>query len=148
MRTVERTSRLAAPPDAVWARVSTLAGVNAELAPLVRMRAPAGTRVEDLIDRDLACPLLLLGVLPIDLHRLHLEHVDPPHGFRERSTTLLHRAWHHDRTLRPDGAGGTLLTDRVAYAPRVPVPRALVAAVFAHRHRRLARTFGSGSPAR
>jgi ligand-binding SRPBCC domain-containing protein len=137
---IERTSRLAAPPATVWARVSTMAGVNAELRPLVRMTAPPGARIE----RGFTSTILLLGVLPFDRHHVHLDRFDPPHGFAERSRTLVHREWRHERTLRDDGAGGTLLTDRVAYAARVPVPRAAIALVFAWRHRQLRRAFGTG----
>ena len=47
MRSVEIESVLAAPPDVVWERVSTLGGVNDELRPLMRMTAPARVRALD-----------------------------------------------------------------------------------------------------
>jgi len=132
VRSVERTSHLAAPVAAVWARVSTMDGVNAELMPLVRMTAPPGATIE----RGFTSTLLLAGVVPIDRHRLRLAAFTPPHGFSERSTTVVHRRWHHDRTLRDDGAGGTVLTDVVTYDARVPFPRAAVALMFTLRLRR------------
>ncbi len=114
-----------------------MAGVNAELRPLVRMTVPPDASIE----RGFTSTILLLGVLPIDRHHLHLDRVDPPHGFAERSRTIAHREWRHVRTLRDDGAGGTLLTDAVAFTPRLPFPRAADALVFSWRHRQLRRAF-------
>ena len=37
----EVTSVVAAPPEEVWRRISTMAGVNAELGPIFRMTHPA-----------------------------------------------------------------------------------------------------------
>jgi ligand-binding SRPBCC domain-containing protein len=117
-----------------------MAGVNAELRPLVRMTFPPHAAR---IGPDFTSTILLLGLLPIDRHRLHLDAIEPPRRFAERSSTLVHRVWRHERTLEPDGAGGTVLTDRVAFDARVPFPRAAIALVFAHRHRRLRRAFGA-----
>ena len=44
MRVVEQESVLAAPAEAIWARVSTFEGINDELRPLMRMTAPARVR--------------------------------------------------------------------------------------------------------
>lgn len=73
--------------------------------------------------------------------------IDPGHGFLERSTMLSARRWEHERTLHPLEDGGTRLTDRVAFVPRMPrtapTHRAAIAAIFRHRHRRLERVFGA-----
>jgi ligand-binding SRPBCC domain-containing protein len=147
--TITVTSRVAAPIDAVWAHASSMAGVNLELGPLVRMtvpRAARGLSLEDAPLGDVAfrSVLLAFGVLPFDRHALRLVKVDPGRGFQERSTSLLQRRWDHDRTLVADGAG-TLVTDRVTFAPRLgPAKPAapLIEAIFRHRHRRLAQRFG------
>ena len=147
--TITVTSRVAAPIDAVWAHASSMAGVNLELGPLVRMtvpRAARGLSLEDAPLGDVAfrSVLLAFGVLPFDRHALRLVKVDPGRGFQERSTSLLQRRLDHDRTLVADGAG-TLVTDRVTFAPRLgPAKPAapLIEAIFRHRHRRLAQRFG------
>ncbi len=148
---IEVRSRLRAPAAAVWERVITPAGINDEMRPLLRMTLPRG--LED-FDIEGAEPgrrlgrswILLLGVVPFDYDDLTLERVEPGRGFLERSTMLSQRLWEHERTLEPDGEGGCLIADRVAWEPRLPLPGALLAppigAFFRHRHRRLHRRFG------
>src|SRR6478609_3220271 len=74
-------SRVAAPPDAVWAVVSTFAGVNAELMPLCRMREPRALRGRTLESYQpgerAACWLLAGGVVPFDRHLLGIESITP-----------------------------------------------------------------------
>jgi hypothetical protein len=114
------------------------------------MTAPARLRREGLVNVELGRRLcrsfvLLGGVLPIDYDDLTLVRLDPPAGFLERSSMLSQRVWEHERTLEqtPEGC---VLTDRISYAPRIPLPatlsRAVYARVFRHRHRRLRRRFG------
>jgi hypothetical protein len=89
--------------------------------------------------------VLLFGVLPVDYDDITLVRLDPPHGFLERSSMLSQRAWEHERTIEP-GADGCVLTDRVSYEPRLPLPdfllRGLYRSIFSYRHRRLRRRFG------
>ena len=147
--TITVTTRVAADTARVWAHARTMDGVNAELAPFVRMTVPAAARgltLEDVVLGQVAIRSVLLAgrLVPFDRHDLVLERVDPGRGFHERSTSLLQRRWEHERTLVPDGAG-TLVTDRVTFEPRVGSARLIapvVAALFRHRHRHLARTFG------
>jgi ligand-binding SRPBCC domain-containing protein len=144
------TSHLHAPRQEVWARVSTMAGVNDELAPLLSMTYPP--RVDSLEPDDvtLGQPLFrswikLGGVLPFDYDDLVLVRIDAGEGFLERSTMLSQRSWEHERTLR-DTAGGCYLTDRIVFEPRVAAMgaplRPLLRGFFRHRHRRLHRHFG------
>jgi ligand-binding SRPBCC domain-containing protein len=144
-------STLAAPPSAVLARALTMPGVNAELAPLVRMTYPPEAEVLDVTRVPLGkvafrSVLLLFGVLPVDLHALVLVHVDPARGFHECSHSLLQRYWEHERTVEPGERGGCVVTDRVDFAPRLHgvgwLLRPVMRAVFRHRHRRLAAAFG------
>lgn len=150
--TIERTSELAAPRAEVWAVVSTMDGVNAELMPLVRMTHPAHLR--SLEDRELVPGeivfhswLLLFGVIPFDRHALALESVDTGVGFEEESSSWVQRRWCHERTLADRADGGTSVTDRLEVEPRLGLARPLVgpivARIFAHRHRRLVRRFGA-----
>ena len=141
-----------ATPDAVWARVTTMDGVNDELMPIVRMTMPRAFRdftIDDapLGERVFRSWILLFGVLPIDGHDLTLISIDRGRGFHEHSTSLAQRAWIHRRTLEPV-AGGTRVTDQIGCTPRAaflaPVLRPIFQAIFRHRHRRLARHFASG----
>jgi ligand-binding SRPBCC domain-containing protein len=147
-------SRLDAPPEGVWARVSTLAGVNSELRPLVRMTAPPDLDALDgsgavMGERLFRSWLLLFGLIPFDYDDLTLVRLDPGRGFMERSSMLSQRVWEHERTLEPSGASGCLLADRLHFEPRPPLRPALVAPVvrklFSHRHSRLRAHFG-GEP--
>lgn len=142
-------SVLDAPPEAVWERAMSAEGINAELAPLLRMTVPRGLDGLDL-RRLGAGPLgrswlLLFGLIPFDYDEIGLERVEPGRGFLERSSMLSQRLWEHERTIAPEGEG-TRIVDRLAWEPRLPVPggllRPLIAALFRHRQRRLQRHFG------
>jgi ligand-binding SRPBCC domain-containing protein len=151
MRTVEQESIVAAPPDVVWARVSTFQGVNDELLPLMRMTAPAHVRALDpsqvvLGERIFRSWVLLFGVIPIDYDDLTLIALEPGSGFHERSRMLSMRVWEHKRTLEPAGDAATRVSDRLSFEPRLPGSGPLlerfIRATFRHRHRRLRRRFG------
>ena len=145
-------STLAAEPAAVGAWALSAEGINAELGPWFRMTVPRGLDDLDLqglqpgpVGRSW---LLLFGLLPIDYDEIGLVRIDPERGFLERSTMLSQRLWEHERTIVAGGAG-TVVVDRVAWEPRLPLPGALLrplfAATFRHRHRQLRRRFG-GTP--
>jgi hypothetical protein len=149
---IQVASLLPVEPAAVWERAMSAEGINAELGPLLRMTVPRGLESLDLHGLGPG-PLgrswvLLFGLIPIDYDDIGLERLEPGRGFLERSTMLSQRFWEHERTIRPDG-DGTVLTDRIAWEPRVPLPggalRPLMAAVFRHRHKQLQRHFG-GAP--
>jgi len=146
---VEVSSVLEAPPDAVWERISTPEGINDELRPWLRMTVP-GDRDLNLDSVEVGEPIgrswvLAFGVLPVDYDEIMLVELERGRGFLERSRMLSQRVWEHRRTLAP-ADGGTLVTDRVSWEPRLPLPagslRPMFRAIFRHRHRRLRRNFG------
>ncbi len=148
--TFEITSELHAPADEVWRFVTDMDCINQELGPWMRMTVPErGLSLSDarvvLGERLFRSWILALGVLPVDFDDVVLESIDVGRGFRERSSMLTQRAWHHDRELEPTAAG-TALTDRLAWQPRVPGAGALFSVVvprlFGWRHRQLRRRFG------
>ncbi len=151
--TVEQTSRLAASSDEVWARVTTPAGINDEFKPWMRMTVPSRWRNASLADVDPGTHVgrswvLLFGVLPFDYNDLTIAEIEP-NRFLEHSTTFSMRLWQHERTV--EGVpGGCELRDRLRFEPRrwapAPVACAIVKAIFRHRHRRLARAFGTVAP--
>lgn len=130
----------------------SMSAVNAELWPLIRMTTPASWR---------NCPLeqwtsgtvlfrsvvLLFGFLPVDVHSLRLEHIDPVNGFVERSHSWMNALWRHERVATRT-AVGCMVADTVTVQSRVgwvallllPIYRG----VFRHRHRRL-RAFHSAT---
>lgn len=145
-------SLLAASPQEVWSRVSTMQGVNAELMPILRMTYPPALSKLDDAPRELLGKLafkswvLLLGVLPVDRHFLSLQSVTTGEGFDERSSSWSNRVWNHRRTLTPID-DGTHLVDELSFEPRIrlaaPILRGFITTVFDHRHRVLRRTFGT-----
>ncbi|HJC27775.1 MAG TPA: hypothetical protein H9759_00080 [Candidatus Dietzia intestinipullorum] len=154
---IRRSSVVRAPREQVWARVVTAEGVSDEFRPLLSMRFPASLRTSRAGDEPGIADLplgrfvgrawiLLGGVLPVEYDDLVITGVEAPHYFQERSTLGSCRVWEHRRELDELPGGATRVTDIVRAEPRAWVPAALVrtivGALFAHRHRRLARTFG------
>ena len=144
-------SRVEAPPEAVWDRVTTPEGINDEMRPWMRMTLPRGIERLDPAEIELGKPIgrswiLLFGFLPIDYDDITLVRLDVGRGFLERSRMLSQRSWEHERTLEPAGERGCLVTDRVRWEPRLGLPgrplRPLFRWFFRHRHRRLRRRFG------
>jgi hypothetical protein len=118
------SSDLDAPVEAVWEVVGTMRGVNAELAPWLRMTAPpeaANLRIEDApVGQPLFASWVLLGgVVPIDRHYFMLAEVERGRGFVEESTSWTERRWEHRRHLEPRGERGCTLTDRLTFTPRL-----------------------------
>lgn len=157
MQSVTRTTRLAAPAERVWERASTLAGVNHELRPIMRMTAPPGLRDATLADLRPGAPagrswILLGGFLPVDFDDLCLVEIEPPLRFLERSRMLSMSTWQHERTIEPLSAGACALTDTLTFVLRSPLARApgaaalatrIVTYLFGHRHRRLVSAHGA-----
>jgi ligand-binding SRPBCC domain-containing protein len=144
-------SELRASPEAVWARVASLQGINHELGPWLRMTAPRDAELSSnaiqIGQRWFRSWILLLGLVPIDYDDLCIERIEPEQGFLERSKMFSAPIWEHERTLERLDAGSTRLEDRVAFTPRLSATaglhRAVIAAIFRHRHRRLRTFFGS-----
>lgn len=146
----EITSDISAPMTEVWQKVSTMQGVNDELAPLVRMSAPADLRRLPFTQAPLKQPLfaswvLLFGVLPFDRHQLRLDEVWEG-GFRENSSSLIHRTWRHEHVIIPHN-GSCTLKDTVRFEPRVPllgyILLPVVRLIFRHRHKQLQQSLSS-----
>jgi ligand-binding SRPBCC domain-containing protein len=149
---LERTTALRAAPAEVWRHVTSIDGINRELAPWLRMTVPSEARrltiddaLDSLGDALIVSRVLLFGVLPVERMRLTIVALEPGHRFVEQSPMLTMRSWRHERTVEPT-ADGCRLSDRLSFEPLVrassPLLRRLVGALFAHRHRRLVERFG------
>jgi ligand-binding SRPBCC domain-containing protein len=153
MEAVEQSSVVPGPAEEVWARAISEEGINDELRPILRMTMPAGLRGKTVDDVEVGVPLgrswiLLFGLIPVDYDDLQLAELGPGHRFLERSQMLSMRVWQHERSVEPAGEGSSRVTDRLGFELRRPLAwapgssrlaRAIVAALFRHRHRRLAR---------
>ncbi len=149
---VEQESVVAAPIERVWERVVSPAGINHELGPWLRMGMPRGLAASTIESVPIGEPLgrswiRLLGIVPVDFDDLTIVELEPGRAFREESTMLSARRWRHERRLDAVPTGHTLVHDRLTFTPRLPGGLAasaqgrVVAALFAHRHRRLAAWF-------
>lgn len=147
-------SRLDAPSEDVWTFVSTMDGVNAELAPYVRMSVPPAFRGSTLADAPIGqtvftSTLLAGGLVPFDRHRLRFDSIVPGEGFVERSDSLIERTWRHERRVRSSGAHACTIVDQVIFVPRLawmgPPLLLIVARMFAHRHASLRARFGGSA---
>jgi ligand-binding SRPBCC domain-containing protein len=151
------SSRLAASPSDVWASVSTMAGVNAELRPFLKMTCPVrdGSLDSSIVPigrRAFRSYLLLFGALPIDYDDITLVRIEPGRGFTEASEMLSLRSWRHERTIEPTEDGrGSIVTDRIGFTPRAPVRRLepvfkrICEALFRWRHKQLRAKFGEAA---
>ena len=146
MTVVERTTEVPAPAGAVWARVTSVEGVQHELRPWLRMTVPRTARGISLEDVELNRPIgrswvLAVGVIPFDYDEITLVERGPGLRFLERSPMGSMRLWQHERVVEPRGDEACAVTDRLTFEPRVPGSRRLVGGIveriFAHRHRRL-----------
>ena len=144
-------SQLNAPHGEVRDHAFSMEGINAELAPWIKMTGSFGT---DLSPVEIEPPgrllftswLLLLGFIPLDRHRLFLYSLDPAGSFDERSTSWLQRHWLHHREIVSLTDSSSIVRDELHITPRIalltPLVRSLVRAVFARRHRYLHARFG------
>ena len=141
----EVSSLVPAPPEQVWERIITPAGINHELRPWMRMTRPRGFERLDPESVELGKPIgrswvLLLGLLPFEYDDVTLVELEPGRRFLERSPMLSQRSWQHERIVEP-AEGGSRVTDRIRMEPRLGLPatplRPVFRAVFRHRHRRL-----------
>ena len=148
---VVRSSIVAAPREQVWARVVSVEGVAHEFGPLLTMRFPAELRGRSIAEVPRGRPLgrawiLVGGLVPVEFDDLVLADLRVPRFFQERSALGSCRVWEHRRELEQLPDDTTRVTDTLRAEPRAllhaAVVRLVVGAVFAHRHRRLARWFG------
>lgn len=150
------SSELPVPAAEAWAGAATEEGINYELSPILRMTMPAGLRGKPIDDVEVGATVgrswILLGrLLPVDYDDLRLTELEPGRRFLERSRTLAFSVWSHERVIEPVDDGRCRVTDTLGFElKRLPalVPglarpaTAVVAFLFRHRHRRLARLHG------
>jgi hypothetical protein len=153
VRQVEQSSQVPGPAAQVWQRAVSEPGINDELRPLLRMTMPPGLRGRTIDEVEVGVTLgrswiLLGGLLPVDYDDLCLTELEPGYRFLERSRTLSFRVWQHERTIEALDERSCRVSDRLGFELRrglawVPgsarIAAAIVAFLFRHRHRRLAK---------
>ena len=137
----------------LWAAISRMDQVNFELQPILRMTVARDARDKSIEDAPLnqlafRSVILLFGILPVDLHFVHITELERGRRFVETSYTLMNATWRHERTIQPLPLGrGSQITDNIGFRTRLPLLgfllKPLVRALFAHRHRRLLAKFGT-----
>jgi hypothetical protein len=137
---------LAVSPEQLSTDLLSMAGVNDELSPLLKMTAPQQWIEKPIFQWPVNIPLfsstiLLFGFIPIDVHRFKFTSVNTM-GFKESSSTLFNSLWQHERSILSDGDGdGATIKDVVYYRSKLAVLGGLFKPVyrwiFIHRHKRI-----------
>lgn len=149
-RSFGQSSVINASRDAVWERIASFDGINAELMPYMRMTVPrehAATTIDTVpVGQSLGRAWIFYGgFLPLDYDALTLTELVPGSHFQEISTMASMRRWEHRRELEAVGEQATRVTDTIGFEPRIsalaPLVEPLLRRIFAHRHRRLAAYF-------
>jgi ligand-binding SRPBCC domain-containing protein len=139
---IDIATRIALPPEHVWAAVQRHELLRHIAAPLIRF-SPAQDNdwPSQFTDgQPVAAPLWLLGIIPLGIQwivpSLHPpEQGDWPQRLRDNGHSRLIRRWDHWISVEPDGAGGTVYRDSVDVEGGLLTP---LIAMFAHlfyRHR-------------
>ncbi len=148
MRTVQVSTRLDAPPELVWAAVTTPQAFVHVAGAMLRYPAAERHHARWQVGDELAGWTFLFRVLPFSRHRLSVRRVD------DASRTLvseegggLIRRWAHVITVEAEN-GRTRYTDRIDIdAGPLTLPVAAYAGLFyryrQHRWRRLAPVLGA-----
>jgi ligand-binding SRPBCC domain-containing protein len=152
--TFEKRSFVNAPVDDVWRFVTSPAGINHELMPVMRMTVPRHLKGKTIRDVSVGEKIgrswfLLFGLVPFDFDDITIAELHHGHRFLERSTMFSMAFWEHERTV-DEADGGCEVRDRVTFRLRPPmrfIPGAhrvlawILHKLFVHRHRRLVRRF-------
>ena len=131
-------------------RTLTMAGVNSELSPLVKMTAPRSWANRSILEWPEQQHLfdswiLFLGMLPIDRHSFYFDSINPHEGFIEASSSTTNSRWCHQRRISP-AQEGCRVSDIVEYQSRLPLLgyllKPIYRLVFWCRHRNLRSKYG------
>lgn len=149
-------SKLRSPRERVWAWITSLEGISAEIWPFFRMTVPKHVRHITDLDVKPGAPLFrsyifLFGFIPIDYSDLTLVEIEQGRGFVEESPMGSMKRWRHERRIVdcPTDPSAVLLIDRLTFQPRwarIAVGW-FIRRVFEHRHRVLQERLHARQPA-
>ncbi|MBN9622320.1 MAG: SRPBCC family protein [Actinobacteria bacterium] len=124
---LERQQRIERPLDEVFPFYADAGNLERITPPWLGFEVTTPRAVEMKVGALIEYRLGLHGV-PVRW-RTRIEAWDPPHRFVDAQLSGPYSLWHHTHTFRADGAGATILGDRVRYSipfgPLGEVARAL-----------------------
>lgn len=147
----EFRTEVKASPEEVWEHASTMAGVNMELSPIIRMTYPqrcASLNAESMNKKNgyVTSWILLFGLIPVDRWVMHFVEFGPRFRFLERSKVCSMKFWEHERNIVGCN-GGALIIDRIRFIPIMkplaPIVARMMRTVFINRHRNLKKIFNA-----
>jgi len=132
----------------VWEKIGTMEGANKELFPIKMSYPPSHKNLTpaNFPSGEIAfkSTLSILGIIPIGFHRVKMDQLTPPYGFKENSISTGFQVFQHTRTIE-DNSGRTIIQDEIRLVAR-SVYGSLMArfypSTFKKRHKRLVRWFG------
>ena len=138
-------SKLDITPEEGWAWITSVEGIQKEMAPFIRMTSPEGVMTLQDAGFTLGQPMFLswlklFGIIPIDYSRLTLIEFQEGVGLVERSPMGSMKLWQHRREVIPTGKGCNI-KDALEFEPRFigKVTCWCINRFFKHRHRQLRR---------
>lgn len=143
-------TRIAAPPDAVFAFHESPGALAALMPPWEQMRVVEGGGCLAPGSR-VVLRGRILGLVPIRWVAVHTDY-EPPRLFADRQESGPFAYWRHRHLFLDDGEGGTLLRDEVEYAAPLGLIgqwlggwliRAKLQRMFAYRHEKTRRIIES-----
>jgi len=151
-----QVSTISAHCEEVWDRAVTPDGINYELFPFMRMTVPKVLQGKSIHEVAIGTSIgrswfLLFGFLPFDYDDITVAELQHGHRFREKSSMFSIEDWEHERTVTANGDNCDVC-DRVRFVLRhrsfmMPLfgncTAIMLRALFAHRHRRLAKWFNN-----
>ena len=152
LHVLERTQRLAPPPEEVFPFFSDAANLERITPPWIGFRIATAQPIEMRHGTLIGYRLKLHGI-PLNWHT-EIALWDPPHRFVDVQLSGPYRLWHHTHSFEPDGEG-TLMRDVVRYAlPLGPLGeiahlvlvRRDLSRIFDFRVEEVARLMASGPP--
>ena len=136
MAIVERSTRLEASADAVWAAVKTPAAFRAVTRRLLSIPV-IGDRSDEWREGETVVGwVFLFGLLPFSRHHLHVAQIDEStRTLRSREFGGLITTWNHDIEVMPFDTTSCLYRDRIEIEAGVVTPLIVIFARWFYRLR-------------
>lgn len=147
IRTLSVTSVFPAAPAEVWRRLIRIETLRYIASPLLTFTSVGDAGMEWQAGETVRFHLRLLGILPLGLHTVLLETVDPAaYMMQTREHSRLLPVWNHKITIERIDEGSSRYTDTLELAAgwRTDFVYLFAKIFFRHRHRRWRRLLKRG----
>ena len=144
-------TNVAANPNSVWQHMTSIAGVNREFFPLLKMTGSRKyQRLDDhseMLGKQLFRSwILLFGIVPVEYDDLCIIELVPGKKFVEASSMLMQKKWRHERSIEALPDFGSTIEDHICFEARfpilAPISYPIILALFKYRHFRLQQILG------